>query len=488
MGTVPRSRAVRGWRLGSRRRSPDPGERWAAWDSRLARVATLCVALVVSTAGCGVTGAVTPPPTLQTSPDPAVSPPVTPPPDVTVRWEPAGTSAFEMNDYFHAVGLQDGRVLVVGSREADPRAELWDPATNSWIRTRSLNKPRYAFAAIGLRDGRVLVTGGLNEGTGWGDGNNESYSSAYVFDPTPGQEAWSKVDLMGVARTAPAAALLPDGRVLVAGGYFYQGAKGSSSPPPGTSGRREFGFAWDTAELFDPVAGTWTTTGSMHHARAGAAAVTLTDGRVLVVGSGAFAVARLEVDAFVSAEIYDPRTGRFSRTGGLPPVDREALAGRGIELPDGDGTPWTLGTLVALPDGGALLVGNTRVWDGRAEVTRTLRFDAWAGAWTEAAAPWASYLDRASGQWLATPAIRRHAALASRLADGRVLVAGGESSGIIAATAELFDPATGGWLTLTEMPFGRADGDAVRLTDGSVMLVGGYGSDGFARTAIRMVP
>jgi hypothetical protein len=409
-------------------------------------------------------------------------------PDVAVRWEPAGTSAFEMNDYFHAVALQDGRVLVVGSRRADPRAELWDPSTNAWARTQPLNKPRYAFAAVGLRDGRVLVAGGLNEGTGWGDGNNESFSSAYLFDPSRAGETWSKVDLMGVARTAPAAALLPDGRVLVAGGYFYQGAKASPSPPPGTSGRREFGFAWDTAELFDPGAGTWTTTGSMHQARAGAGAVTLTDGRVLVVGSGAFAVARLEDGAFVSAEIYDPRTGRFSRTGGLPPVDREALAGRGIQLPDGDGRPWALGTLVALPDGGALLVGNTRVWDGRAEVTRTLRFDAWAGAWTEAQAPWASYLDGASGQWLATPGIRRHAALASRLADGRVLVAGGESAGIVAATAELFDPATGDWLTLPEMPFGRADGDAVRLTDGSVMLVGGYGSDGFARTALRMVP
>jgi hypothetical protein len=226
----------------------------------------------------------------------------------------------------------------------------------------------------------------------------------------------------------------------------------------------------------------------MHHERAGAAAVTLTDGRVLVVGSGAFAVTRLEDEAFVSAEIYDPRTGRFSRTGGLPPVDREALVTRGIQLPDGDGKPWSLGTLVALPDGGALLVGNTRVWDDRAELTRVLRFDAWTGTWTDAADPWASFLDGTSGQWLATPGNRRHAALAARLADGRVLVAGGESAGTVARTAELFDPATGTWLTLPDMPSERADGDAVRLDDGSVMLVGGYASDGFARTAIRMVP
>lgn len=484
MGTFPLSRAARGRRSGSRPGSPVPDDRGSACDHRPAQVATLCIALVMLTAGCGAIGAATPPPTLLTSPDPAASAPVTPSPDVTVRWEPAGTSAFEMNDYFHAVGLQDGRVLVVGSREADPRAELWDPATNAWTATQPLNKPRYAFAAVGLRDGRVVVTGGLNEGTGWGRGDHESFSSTYAFDPAPGREGWQKLGNMDVARTAPAAALLPDGRVLVAGGYFYRGPATSGTEPPSGA----FGFAWATAELFDPVRGTWSRTGPMRHARAGAVAATMTDGRVLVVGSGRFRVTELDPDAFASAEIYDPRTGRFELVGSLPPVDREALAMRGIQLPDGDGEAWSMGSLVALPDGGALLVGNTRVWPNQAEITRTMRFDPWTTSWSVVGEPWASFLDPTSGQWLATPGVRRHAALVARLADGRVLVAGGESAGTVTASAALYDPVADRWMTLAEMPFGRADGDAVRLTDGSVMLVGGYGSDGFARTAIRMVP
>ena len=42
---------------------------------------------------------------------------------------------------------------------------------------------------------------------------------SHVFDPD--HEAWTKTaGLMDTARTAPSAALLPDGRVLVAGGYF----------------------------------------------------------------------------------------------------------------------------------------------------------------------------------------------------------------------------------------------------------------------------
>ena len=78
-----------------------------------------------------------------------------------------------------------------------------------------------------------------------------------------------------------------------------------------------------------------------------------------------------------------------------------------------------------------------------------------------------------------------HNAVAATLADGRVLVAGGERDtcgvdGLCGETyvaidsASLYDPATDAWTALPPMPEPRAGGAAVTLTDGSVLIVGGY--------------
>ena len=455
---------------------------------RYGAVAASALALVVTACGAG-SPSTSPSAAASGQSSPAVAPTASPASSAalpsatdTSPWVAAGTTVFELHEYFHAVALADGRAVVVGSREADPRAEIWDPATDASRPTQPLNKPRYAFVAVTLRDGRVLVAGGLNEGSPEGEGDKQSFSSAYVFDPRPGREAWTKVGLMDAARTAPSAALLPDGQVLVAGGYYYTGKNEAGS---------SFGYARATAEVFDPATGDWTSTGSMRYARAGAAAVTLSDGRVLVVGSGAFSVTGLTDNAFDTAEIYDPRTGRFELAGRLPAIDAEAVKALGVELPEGEGAPWTNGTLVALPDGGALLVGNARWWPGEAAVTRTLRFDVWTGSWSEVGQPWATVRSADGATWLTTPGVGRRAALAARMADGRVLIAGGaagQHAGDVTGSAELFEPATGGSTPLPALPQGRADGEAILLADGSVLLVGGYDRNGFLRTAIRLVP
>jgi N-acetylneuraminic acid mutarotase len=175
----------------------------------------------------------------------------------------------------------------------------WTPEGASWKAIQPLNKPRTRFGAIPLRDGRVLVVGGLNDA-------DQSYSSTYVFDPERPSRGWSKVGLLDTARTAPSVTTLPDGRVLVAGGYFHTG--GTRSPSGVRSARFDagvaalgdiacsarwrrhrrspYGYALATAELFDPATGEWTPTGNLNYARAGAPAVTLADGRVLIVGTG----------------------------------------------------------------------------------------------------------------------------------------------------------------------------------------------------------
>src|SRR5207244_489584 len=98
---------------------------------------------------------------------------------------------------------------------------------------------------------------------------------------------------MGESRGNHTATLLPDGRVLVAGGQ---------------TGR----LFLSSAVLYDPASGTWTYTGSMGATRWRHTATLLADGRVLVAGGLAECCTPL-----ASAEIYDPASGTWSPTGSM---------------------------------------------------------------------------------------------------------------------------------------------------------------------------
>ncbi|MFI5261470.1 MAG: Kelch repeat-containing protein [Candidatus Limnocylindrales bacterium] len=411
----------------------------------------------------------------------------------------------------HAVLLGDGRVLLVGndSGMAVPNesamAELWDPASQAWRSTTALNAPRGEFVAVALADGRAMVAGGIDQGaagcqTGGGPpGSQASFSSTYLFDARSGGETWTKTGLLGTARTTPAAAVLHDGRVLIAGGYFYTGVTQAGTtqggvlaayrpspqgrPAPPSPGLNDIvlppaGVALATAELFDPATGAWSSTGALRYARFGAAAVTLADGRVLVVGSDDGSngqVAKVDDGAYDSAELYDPASGRSSLTGSLPAIDRTAFVKLG-GLPDGAPQTDSNGTLVALKDGGALLVGRDAYWKHQGGITRSFRFDATTGTWTEVGTAWATGYDALhDAVWTSPGQPLGDRALVARLADGRVLVAGGlDAAGASLGTAQLFDPATNAWSSLPPMPESRAGGAAVALSDGSVLLVGGF--------------
>jgi Galactose oxidase, central domain/Kelch motif len=413
------------------------------------------------------------------------------------------------------VPLGPGGALVIGDATV---AERWDPATATWRQAAALAAPRRDFAAVALRDGRVLVTGGLDthDMNRW-----QAYSSTYVYDPSTPAGTWTKVGLLGTARVAPAAAVLPDGRVLVAGGAYkdgpewdYTGSAGitlvaarSSVPGEDPSGGGRFddvappsiGVALATAELFDPATGRWSPAGSMRIARAGAAAATLSDGRILVVGpssdSDERGVARMDPRVHGTAEVYDPATGRFSLVGSLPPIDRVAIAAAGVDVPTSDPNSTSMGTLVALPDGGALLVGHIDDWKHGGQVTRTFRFDTPTGSWHQVGPASASFSDDPTGvTGHQTPGVALMGAFAAALNDGRVLVAGGitylADTGVEASrVARLYDPVAGTWSSLPSMPTGRQGGVTVALADGSILLVGGGESPGSdSATAVRFIP
>src|SRR5439155_25622330 len=104
--------------------------------------------------------------------------------------------------------LNSRKVLVEGRDNSSylSSAELYDPATGSWVTTGSLVTARYNHTATLLPNGKVLVAGrgGVNR------------IETEVYDPATGR--WSNTGSLSVSRESHTATLLPSGRVLVAGG------------------------------------------------------------------------------------------------------------------------------------------------------------------------------------------------------------------------------------------------------------------------------
>lgn len=433
------------------------------------------------------------------------------------RWEATGSMIVGRGDP-HAVLLGDGRVLVVGNdgdefadcvRPDSVMNETWDPASGAWSAGPSLNAPRGEFAAVPAGSGSALVTGGLTAGdttSAWPSMKHQSYSSTYVYDPTSTSPAWSRKGLLDRARTLPIAATLLDGRVLVAGGYYLSGDEmgraggvvfaayrdqGDGSQveiaPPADVAPYYIAPTFATAELFDPATGSWSGTGSMHYARVAAPAATLADGRVLVFGSARpqrrwnYTEWGVDGRAYETAEIYDPRTGRFRLTGDLPAVDWSPFVTFGPYPVTGGGIS-DPGRLVALADGGALLVGQVTSWsisalDLGGSTVRTLRYNPAANGWTliDQRVSGHDRTDDGTGtdpEEVLVDGHSRPVAVVVRLDDGRVLIVG--DGGF---ASELYDPATGTWSVVTPMPAPRASGAAVLLRDGSVLIVGGPGKN-----------
>ena len=145
-----------------------------------------------------------------------------------------------------AVGLSDGRVLVIGAG----KSEVFDPSTARWSPGGEL---RSAESVVALNDGSALA---LNEGR------------ALRF--VPETREWVPTGPM-VTQNAGRRALvaLADGRALAAGGVLFE----------------TFPYEYvAAAEVYDPAADTWTTTAAMPTPRGGGTTLLLTDGSVLLAG------------------------------------------------------------------------------------------------------------------------------------------------------------------------------------------------------------
>lgn len=326
-----------------------------------------------------------------------------------------------------AVVLKDGRALVAGGGVgAIPinASELFDPASGTWKATGFLNEARRGHAAAMLADGRVLVAGGR-------DADGEPMSSAEIYDPSTGQ--WTLTAPMSIGRIGHTMTTLTDGRVLVAGGTSRgpSGASGGQTIRPDAS-----------AEIFDPKTNAWKATASMRTARFEHTATALPDGKVLIAG-GQGPGDGGKIQALQSTELYDPAADGFVSSSNLGEARTNHAA---VLLPDKSSV------LVIGGSGGA----NADVSLGSAEL-----FDSRSGSWTRVGP-------------LTGPRTGESATL---LADGRVLVAGGEfaqkGQRRSLNSAEVYDPQSREWRSAGSMQCPRSEQAAVLLGDGSVLVVAG---------------
>ncbi len=172
------------------------------------------------------------------------------------------------NSDFHTVTAVPGhRVLVTGPR----KAMVYDPTSGAWSDAGSFPGEWSYFSATGLRSGDVLLAGGtvLTGITPGGAPISAATSQVMRWDHTTGQIR--SAESMPVGLYDHSAALLADGRVLLAGGADAIGVH--TSPDPVTR-----------AEIYDPVARSWSLAAPLPVARWEAIAITLNDGRILLIG------------------------------------------------------------------------------------------------------------------------------------------------------------------------------------------------------------
>ena len=473
---------------------------------------------------------------------------------VTGQWSP-GPPMAGARRLHTATLLDDGRVLVaggIGTSGWTATAEVYDPATNTWSATAPLATGRYDHSATRLRDGRVMVVAGTNSSIATG-----ALASVEIYDPASG--SWASGGTLVHRRQRHTATLLNDGRLFVAGGLYYAtpSSQNATFPAPCEifdpmtggwvvaapliTGRSSHSATvlpdgrvliaggmtsnWETAtvEVYNPSGNSFSLTVPLNGVRADHTAALLPGGRVLVAGGS------VAYSSPGPPEVYEAPTPSIGATGNLTapraqhtatllPSGMVLAVGAGladIYNPAGAGTwsaaaspgvPRSRHTATLLPTGRVLVAGGV---DGATPLDSAQLYDPGTGTWSDTAAMssarqehatalladgrvlvtgglgWAGPLsdavlyDPATATWSdALPMLQpRRLHTATVLLDGRVLIAGGDAGAGALGHATIYDPATDTWApTLNNLYAARYGHVATLLPDGQVLLTGGMGA------------
>jgi uncharacterized protein YecT (DUF1311 family) len=262
------------------------------------------------------------------------------------------------------------------------------------------------FSATLLPNGKVLIAGGASTGYG-----GAALGSAELYDPSTGR--FTATGNLVYARKGHAATLLPDGKVLISGGYA------EDDVTPGSTSYVSI------PELYDPASGTFSQAEGSFPSYG--AATMLSNGKVLFTEVGA-----ADGDT-VTAELYDPASGRTTHVQNNPTIRRE--------------------TATLLQNGQVLVVAEGKVAAG----TAAYLYSPETNRFSVTGSPSAKYLYHT----------------ATLLLNGKVLLAGGEVRGGVRNAAELYDPATGRFSPAGNLLSARFFHSAILLPNGKVLIAGG---------------
>jgi hypothetical protein len=330
-------------------------------------------------------------------------------------------------------------------------------ATRSFTFTGSLNTARSNHTATLLPNGEVLVTGG------WGAGTNDPLASAELYNPATGK--WTFTGSMAYARTGQTATLLQNGEVLVAGGDRVTGIRVTGI----------------TAELYNPSTGKWTTTGSMIQPGYPQTATLLPSGEVLATGGDGY-----EGETLATAELYNPSTGTWSTTGSMN-VGRVTVAGLlqngQVLVAGGYSYSGLVGyTLLASAE---LYNPSTGKWSFTASMTKANSSPTPPVLLTNGDALVANagqFYNPGMAAWTLTsklPTIAGPPQVATLLHDGNVLASGtychfsGCGSTVVTACF-LYATSTNSWSVTGSMNQARIHHTSTLLPSGKVLVAGGY--------------
>jgi len=244
----------------------------------------------------------------------------------------------ESRAFHNTLRLQDGRMMVVGGIQGPfgsgpyhvevlNDAEIYDPATDTWTTTAPMSQYRAGSTANLLPDGRVLVAGGTR-----GDGQNRLFSvddllttalrTTEIYDPAT--DSWSAGPNMSEPKAGAVSVALDNGEIMIAGGVTFESIFGI--PIPDFSDRVVF---------YDPASNSFRSK-TMREKRALFGMVKMNNGSVLLAGGAGGDI--FSIGPIKKCEVYDPVADNFTNT----PLLSVDVAFSGC---------------VALPNGNAVVIG-----------------------------------------------------------------------------------------------------------------------------------
>ena len=341
--------------------------------------------------------------------------------------------------------MSNGKVLLLGGDPCGEFATIFDTANNAFSSASRTATSRFSPAVTLLADGRVLIAGGWGgQYTTFADGSTTGYAtltSTEIYDPTSGR--FTAAGNMAVGHARGTATLLPDGRVLLAGGLTSWGGGGASG---------------NSAEVFDPATGKFTTVGPMATQRTDHTANLLGDGTVLIAGGwnghGADAAEDPPYDPLY-AELFDPASGTFRLTGSMSTTRIGAKA-------------------ITLSVDTVFLFGGV--------------FTPLQNALAQPSNPAYAEMYHAAAHAFARSALQpllQSGYTVTPLSSGQLLLLGGQVAGQSIDTADLLNPLTGVLVSTTKLKTPRSGHTATLLADGRVLLIGGVDAAGSAISTVE---